>query len=78
MLQEQIATVQENRQRQRQEFLDEGAKVRYEVERERKRIEAIKQNKVNELRSAGVPEKYLAELSQAKGGLRDDPGRYDL
>eukprot|EP00292_Cryptomonas_paramecium_P033604 CAMPEP_0113680258 /NCGR_PEP_ID=MMETSP0038_2-20120614/11196_1 /TAXON_ID=2898 /ORGANISM="Cryptomonas paramecium" /LENGTH=510 /DNA_ID=CAMNT_0000598573 /DNA_START=67 /DNA_END=1599 /DNA_ORIENTATION=- /assembly_acc=CAM_ASM_000170 len=77
-LQEQIAAQNESRQRQRQEFLDEGAKVRYEVERERKRIEAIKQNKVSELRQAGVPEKYLAELSKGRGGLRDDPGRYDL
>jgi hypothetical protein len=62
----QIADKEESRQRNRQEFLEEGQKIRFSKGLESKRLEAIKQRKLAELQRAGVPEKYLAELNQKK------------
>ena len=42
---------------------------RYAVEKERRRIEAIKNGKIVELRSAGVPDKYLSELKGSKASF---------
>jgi len=42
---------------------------RYAVEKERRRIEAIKNSKIVELRRAGVPGKYLAELEGSKASF---------
>jgi hypothetical protein len=39
------------------------------VEKERRRIEAIKNSKIVELRRAGVPGKYLAELEGSKASF---------
>ena len=62
----QIADAEESRQRARQEFLEEGQKIRYSNDLEKKRLQAIKQRKMAELQRSGVPEKYLSELSQKK------------
>lgn len=43
--------------------------IRFAVEKERKRIAAIKQSKIEELRKAGVPGKYLAELEGCKASF---------
>jgi len=64
----QITDNEELRQRNRQEFLEEGAKIRYGKTLEVKRLESIKQRKLAELQRAGVPEKYLAELQNKKMG----------
>mmetsp|Transcript_33908 Transcript_33908/g.69989 ORF Transcript_33908/g.69989 Transcript_33908/m.69989 type:complete len:516 (+) Transcript_33908:130-1677(+) len=64
----QIADNEEKRMRQRQEFLEEGSKIRYQKQLEVKRLESIKQRKLAELQRAGVPEKYLAELQNKKLG----------
>jgi len=42
---------------------------RYAVEKERRRIEAIKSTKMEALRRAGVPPKYLAELEGSKAAF---------
>jgi hypothetical protein len=42
---------------------------RFAVEKERRRIEAIKNGKMDELRRAGVPGKYLAELEGSKASF---------
>jgi len=65
-IRKQIADNEEGRQRNRQEFLEEGQKIRFAKSLEQKRLAAIKQRKMAELQRAGVPEKYLAELSQKK------------
>ena len=65
-IRKQIAENDESRQRNRQEFLEEGQKIRYAKTLEKKRLEAIKQRKLAELQRSGVPEKYLAELSGKK------------
>lgn len=67
-IRKQIADNDESRQRNRQEFLEEGQKIRFAKTLEHKRLAAIKQRKMAELQRAGVPEKYLAELSQKKMG----------
>jgi hypothetical protein len=64
----QIAENDEARQRSRQEFLEEGMKIRHAKQMETRRLEAIKQRKLAELQRNGVPEKYLAELRQKKTG----------
>lgn len=64
----QIAENEEMRARRRQEFLEEGNKIRYQKQLEIKRLEAIKQRKIAELQRSGVPEKYLAELQNKKLG----------
>ena len=65
-IRKQIADNDESRQRNRQEFLEEGQKIRYAKTLEKKRLDAIKQRKLAELQRAGVPEKYLSELNQKK------------
>jgi hypothetical protein len=42
---------------------------RYAVEKERRRIEAIKNGKIDDLRRAGVPAKYLSELEASKASF---------
>lgn len=65
-IRKQIADKTESVQRNRQEFLEEGQKIRFAKTLEKKRLDAIKQRKLAELQRAGVPEKYLAELNQKK------------
>mmetsp|Transcript_34468 Transcript_34468/g.67432 ORF Transcript_34468/g.67432 Transcript_34468/m.67432 type:complete len:509 (+) Transcript_34468:110-1636(+) len=62
----QISENDEKRSRGRQEFLEEGSKIRHAKELETRRLETIKQRKLAELQRAGVPEKYLAELQNKK------------
>uniref|UniRef100_A0A6U4MPD9 Cilia- and flagella-associated protein 45 n=1 Tax=Hemiselmis andersenii TaxID=464988 RepID=A0A6U4MPD9_HEMAN len=62
----QISENDEKRSRARQEFLEEGSKIRHAKELETRRLETIKQRKLAELQRAGVPEKYLAELQNKK------------
>jgi len=62
----QISFNMEKRERERQQFLEDGAKQRYDLAKERRRIEEIKKTKIEGLRRAGVPNKYLAELESSK------------
>jgi len=62
----QISENDEKRSRARQEFLEEGSKIRHANSVEARRLETIKQRKLAELQRAGVPEKYLAELQNKK------------
>ena len=63
---QQITELEEKRLKDRQEFLEEGSKMRFERELEKKRLEAIKQRKLHELKRAGVPNKYTIELANKK------------
>ena len=50
--------------RARQNFFEEGIKLDQEAQERRKRLDLIKQKKIDELKGAGVPEKYLTEVSR--------------
>lgn len=62
----QIQVREERDRRSRQEYLEEGARVRAQAEAERQRLAEIKSRKLAELADSGVPEKYRAELAKLK------------
>eukprot|EP00294_Goniomonas_avonlea_P002882 CAMPEP_0114556658 /NCGR_PEP_ID=MMETSP0114-20121206/9407_1 /TAXON_ID=31324 /ORGANISM="Goniomonas sp, Strain m" /LENGTH=531 /DNA_ID=CAMNT_0001741879 /DNA_START=109 /DNA_END=1704 /DNA_ORIENTATION=+ len=63
---QQITDIEEKRRKERQEFLEEGNKLRHDRDLERRRLEAIKARKLQELHKAGVPDKYTIELAGKK------------
>jgi len=63
---QQINDIEEKRGRDRQEFLEEGNKIRFENAKQLKRLESVKQSKIESLEKAGVPSKYIAELASKK------------
>eukprot|EP00240_Pyramimonas_obovata_P001211 CAMPEP_0118935178 /NCGR_PEP_ID=MMETSP1169-20130426/15074_1 /TAXON_ID=36882 /ORGANISM="Pyramimonas obovata, Strain CCMP722" /LENGTH=462 /DNA_ID=CAMNT_0006878171 /DNA_START=303 /DNA_END=1691 /DNA_ORIENTATION=+ len=62
----QIAQNEERRKKDRQEYLEEGAKLRQQAKEEFSRMERIKSRKLEELAVMGVPGKYRAELERKK------------
>jgi len=64
----QIASNEERRKLERQQYLEEGRRLREAAEQERLRLQEIKQRKLGELTDAGVPSKYRAELDKFKVG----------
>ena len=48
------------------DYLEEGRKLRKEIEKEKKHLVEIKDRKIHELRNSGVPGKYLTELMRHK------------
>lgn len=62
----QIQANEERKRCSRQEHLEEGMRLRQDNERERRRLEDIKERKLKELAAAGVPEKYRTELQRKK------------
>merc|ERR1712176_1572797 len=65
-LRSQIAAREEKALQERRDFLEEGNTVRATIGSERKKLEKIKSRKIDELKKAGVPEKYWAELARKK------------
>merc|ERR1712151_398528 len=65
-LRSQIAAREEKALQERRDFLEEGNTVRATIGSERKKLEKIKGRKIEELKKAGVPEKYWAELARKK------------
>merc|ERR1712178_402856 len=65
-VQEQISKNEACRRQERLDYLEEGRKLRKEIEKEKSHLLNIKDRKVSELRTAGVPEKYLTELMRHK------------
>merc|ERR1719230_1021699 len=65
-VQEQIQKNEGRRRQERLDYLEEGRKLRKEIEKEKCHLLNIKDRKVQELRTAGVPEKYLTELMRHK------------
>merc|ERR1719230_1629555 len=65
-VQEQIQKNEGRRRQERLDYLEEGRKLRKEIEKEKCHLLNIKDRKVQELRGAGVPEKYLTELMRHK------------
>jgi len=62
----QIAAREERCLQDRRDFLEEGNVIRSQIHAERKKLEKIKDRKINQLQKAGVPEKYWAELARKK------------
>eukprot|EP00927_Polykrikos_kofoidii_P065028 TRINITY_DN60826_c0_g1_i1.p1 TRINITY_DN60826_c0_g1~~TRINITY_DN60826_c0_g1_i1.p1 ORF type:complete len:522 (-),score=180.02 TRINITY_DN60826_c0_g1_i1:74-1639(-) len=62
----QIAAREEKALQERRDFLEEGNTVRATIGGERRKLEKIKSRKIDELKKAGVPEKYWAELARKK------------
>merc|ERR1712187_475796 len=65
-LRSQIAAREAKALQERRDFLEEGNTVRATIGSERKKLEKIKSRKIEELKKAGVPEKYWAELARKK------------
>jgi hypothetical protein len=64
----QIAAREEERKLERTKFLEEGKAARKHASDYVSKIEGIKQKKLAELRDAGVPARYCAELAKYKVG----------
>ena len=60
----QIATNEEVKKQERLDFLEEGRRVREKVDMERDKIKAIQQAKIQELKDAGIDNKYLYEINK--------------
>merc|ERR1719265_1731037 len=65
-LRQQIAAREEKALQNRRDFLEEGNVIRAQIGAERKKLEKIKERKIEDLKKAGVPEKYWAELARKK------------
>merc|ERR1712107_720314 len=65
-LRSQIAAREEKALQERRDFLEEGNTVRATIGSERKKLEKIKGREIEELKKAGVPAKYMAELARKK------------
>jgi len=65
-LKKQIAMSEEKKKQGRREFLEEGKMVRDKLHGEKQVLEAIKQQKLEELISIGIEPKYAAELAKKK------------
>lgn len=61
-LRDQIKRNEVERRLQRAELLNEGSKLKGQVQAEKEKVEWIKKKKVAELRAMGVPDKYLSEI----------------
>eukprot|EP00892_Ulva_mutabilis_P000934 jgi/Ulvmu1/10841/UM007_0015.1 len=64
----QISANKEKKQLERVMVLEEGTKVVKKADQYMAQVEAIKQKKLNELKKAGVPAKYCAELMKYEVG----------
>lgn len=62
----QIQVNEEKAKKSRQEYLEEGVRIRAEADKERHRLLEIKARKLQELQECGVPDKYQAELERMK------------
>ncbi|KAK6173521.1 hypothetical protein SNE40_016954 [Patella caerulea] len=60
----QIQTKEKQRIVERNLFFEEGIKLDVEARQRRLKLEEVKRRKLEELRSAGIPEKYLAQVER--------------
>lgn len=65
-LRTQIIQNEEGKKQERLDYLEEGRRVRQNLENERKRLEQIKDHKLGELKHLGISDKYQADLSRKK------------
>lgn len=62
----QIQANEERRLKDKQDYLEEGSRLRQQSELEKQRLLQIKDMKLSQLETAGVPSKYRAELERMK------------
>ena len=62
----QIHANEDKKKKERQEYLEEGQRIRDAAEKEKQLLLEIKQRKLGELETSGVPSKYRAELERMK------------
>lgn len=62
----QISKNQQLTEQQRLDYLEEGKKVRQKLEEDRQKLEAIKQQKLNNIAELGIEKKYQYELAKKK------------
>ena len=60
----QIVTNEDVKKQERLDYLEEGRKVREKVDMEREKIQSIQQSKIQDLKEAGIDDKYLYELNK--------------
>lgn len=72
-LNSQITNALELQEKRKREYLEEGERIRKQNEIEKKKIEIIRQKKIQQLEAAGIPSKYTYELKKKK--LMQDPLR---
>merc|ERR1712178_418010 len=65
-VQEQITKNEAQRRQERLDYLEEGRKLRKEIEKEKNHLNDIKDRKIKEMQVSGVPDKYLTELMRHK------------
>jgi len=62
----QISEKEKAREEARQRYLQEGKHIEKELEAEKRKLERLKQQKLQELEKVGVPDKYRTELAKKK------------
>lgn len=60
----QIAINEDLKKQDRLDFLEQGRKVREKIDMEREKIKDIQQAKIEELKEAGIDNKYLYEINK--------------
>ena len=60
----QISTNENEKKQDRLDYLEEGRKVREKVQNERQKVKDIQTAKIDELKTAGIDDKYLYELQK--------------
>jgi len=60
----QIRNKEQDRIAERNAFFEEGVKLDEEARARRSKLEAVKRKKLGELRDAGIPDKYLAQVER--------------
>lgn len=65
-LRQQIAQNDEVKKQERLDYLEEGKRTRAKIDEDRNKILRIKENKLNQMYSHKIPEKYTIELKTKK------------
>ena len=63
-IREQISNNEANKKQDRLDYLEEGRKVREQVQQEREKIKGIQAAKMEELKNLGIADKYMYELQK--------------
>ena len=63
-IREQISVNESDQKQDRLDYLEEGKKVRQEIQNEREKIKGIQGAKIEELKKLGIEDKYMYELQK--------------
>ena len=65
-LKKQMALNEEKKKQDQRTYLEEGKKVKDKLAAEKKTLERIKQNKLQDLQAQGIKDKYQTDLAKKK------------